>query len=151
MGARNEPLRRSRDSRRSLLLPHRLDVARLAAIARSAVDDTGGCAGVDEGRAPGELEEVAAGVGVRGEVGATWMTSIEQMKQELRENGWVRSGHLCWKSPNGAAYRGPSRAWQVMKMQAESPEQILARLAERLGCEPRQVGDRVIRMLEERG
>lgn len=30
-----------------------------------------------------------------------------------------------------------------------TPEAILARLAERLGCEPRQVFDRVVRMLEE--
>lgn len=32
----------------------------------------------------------------------------------------------------------------------ETPEQILNRLAARLNCEPRQVADRVIRMLEER-
>lgn len=32
----------------------------------------------------------------------------------------------------------------------ETPEQILARLAARLNCEPRQVCDRVIRMLEDR-
>ena len=32
----------------------------------------------------------------------------------------------------------------------ETPEQILNRLAARLNCEPRQVTDRVIRMLEER-
>jgi hypothetical protein len=32
----------------------------------------------------------------------------------------------------------------------ETPEQILDRLAARLNCEPRQVADRVIRMLEER-
>lgn len=32
----------------------------------------------------------------------------------------------------------------------ETPEQILNRLAVRLNCEPRQVADRVIRMLEER-
>jgi len=32
----------------------------------------------------------------------------------------------------------------------ETPEQILNRLAARLNCEPRQVADRVIRMLEDR-
>lgn len=32
----------------------------------------------------------------------------------------------------------------------ETPEQILNRLAARLNCEPRQVCDRVIRILEER-
>jgi len=32
----------------------------------------------------------------------------------------------------------------------ETPEQILDRLAKELGCEPRQVCDRVIAMLEER-
>lgn len=32
----------------------------------------------------------------------------------------------------------------------ETPEQILNRLAARLNCEPRQVADRVIRILEER-
>jgi hypothetical protein len=32
----------------------------------------------------------------------------------------------------------------------DTPEQILARLAARLNCEPRQVFDRVVRMLEEK-
>lgn len=32
----------------------------------------------------------------------------------------------------------------------ETPQEILERLAARLNCEPRQVCDRVIRMLEER-
>ncbi len=30
-----------------------------------------------------------------------------------------------------------------------TPQEVLERLAARLGCEPRQVADRVIRMLEE--
>lgn len=32
----------------------------------------------------------------------------------------------------------------------ETPQQVLERLAARLGCDPQQVADRVIRMLEER-
>lgn len=32
----------------------------------------------------------------------------------------------------------------------ETPQEVLNRLAARLNCEPRQVADRVIRMLEEK-
>lgn len=42
-------------------------------------------------------------------------------------------------------------AWAITQyyVQPETPEQILDRLAKELGCEPRQVCDRVIAMLEE--
>jgi hypothetical protein len=37
-----------------------------------------------------------------------------------------------------------------LSSRGETPKQILERLAREFGCEPRQVADKVIRMLEER-
>jgi hypothetical protein len=38
----------------------------------------------------------------------------------------------------------------MLSPRGETPKQILNRLAREMNCEPRQVADRVIRMLEER-
>ncbi len=55
---------------------------------------------------------------------------------------------LC--EQNFARLSHEPRAMLPLSPRGETPEQILERLAARLNCEPRQVADRVLRMLEER-
>lgn len=43
--------------------------------------------------------------------------SIEQMIQELLANGWHRwKGHMfVWVSPDGLLFRGPAKAYDIMR------------------------------------
>jgi hypothetical protein len=39
----------------------------------------------------------------------------DNWEQELRDAGWTATRFDLWKSPHGDLYRGPFKAWQVMK------------------------------------
>jgi hypothetical protein len=40
---------------------------------------------------------------------------MENWEQELLDGGWKRERTTLWRSPHGDLYRGPYKAWQVMK------------------------------------
>lgn len=75
---------------------------------------------------------------------------VERWVRELKEAGWVaityrrnrESGRMehveiptgtTWRAPNGALYRGPFRAWQVMRFVAScvsSPREGVAQVSD---------------------
>lgn len=73
--------------------------------------------------------------------------TIPERKERLREV--ARALRKLPPVKPGAAMRDFDAAYNRL-VNRGTPEQILNRLAAKLGCEPRQVADRVIRMLEER-
>lgn len=76
----------------------------------------------------------------------------QEWTPELRARHSARMKR-CWQERNDGRY-GVDSDWRMIgvcfRRAGETPEQILNRLATALNCEPRQVCDRVIRMLEER-
>jgi hypothetical protein len=43
--------------------------------------------------------------------------SIEQMMEELNQLGWKKFAIDTWKSPNGALWLGPYKAWTIATAQ----------------------------------
>lgn len=39
--------------------------------------------------------------------------------EQLLDAGWTKYAAGTWRSPEGRLYRGPYRAWQIMKDQSE--------------------------------
>ena len=50
--------------------------------------------------------------------------AIKRMISELHDAGWTKLNANVWESPGGEHFRGPYRAWAVMKRAAlQSPAQ----------------------------
>jgi hypothetical protein len=48
----------------------------------------------------------------------------EVWEKELAEAGWTHAGCFIYRSPSGLLYRGPHKAWHVMKDGIEAWERI---------------------------
>lgn len=53
------------------------------------------------------------------------MDNVELWIKELTDAGWEKVMATVWKCPAGPLFRGPYRAWQLMKT---NPELSVARL-----------------------
>lgn len=41
--------------------------------------------------------------------------TMEEMEQELLKAGWTIGPALTWKNPHGFLFRGPHKAWHIMR------------------------------------
>ena len=57
-------------------------------------------------------------------VQGVYAQDVEQWRRELRAAGWLEESSTVWESPSGLRYRGPFKAWCVMKgVPCELPSQ----------------------------
>ncbi len=82
------------------------------------------------------------------------MTLQRSIKIKMR-GGRYRTYTIASNKPQSVRYVKGQNAENPLGLllhprTGETPQEVLGRLAARLNCEPRQVADRVIRMLEER-
>ncbi len=76
--------------------------------------------------------------------------NLESLMESLRLFHDTHKGHALKGRRYGTTRIGVRPKPLPLSPRGETPEQILNRLAARLNCEPRQVADRVLRILEER-